>query len=62
MTFVVWGIILEVESDADFENDNFKIIFKRLGVVLAGFNVNGVVFRKIFICFRLSRVGYRSRG
>ena len=24
-----------------------------------GFNVNGLIFRKIFIFFRLSRVGYR---
>ena len=62
MTFVVWGIILGVKSDADFENEIFKRIFQRLGVVYVGFNVHGVVFRKIFIFFRLSRVGYRSGG
>ena len=62
MTFVVWGIILEVKSDADFKNDICKRISQRLGVVIVGFNVNGLIFRKIFIFFRLSRVGYRSRG
>ena len=62
MTFVVWGIILEVKSDADFKNDICKRISQRLGVVIVGFNVNGLIFRKIFIFFRLSRVGYCSRG
>ena len=62
MTFVVWGIILEVKSDADFKNDICKRISQRLGVVIVGFNVNGLIFRKIFILFRLSRVGYCSRG
>ena len=49
MTFVVWDIILEVKSDADFENDICKRISRRLEVVKAGFNVNGVVFRKVFV-------------
>ena len=62
MTFVFWCIILEVFSDADFENDVCTRISQRLGVVIAGFKVNGMVFRKVFISFRLSRVGYRSRG
>ena len=59
MTFVVWGIILEVKSDADFENDICKRMSQRLGVVLVGFNVEKVVFRKNFIFFRLNRVGCR---
>ena len=53
MTFVVWGIILEVKSDADLENDICKRISQRLGVVSVGFNVIGVVFRTIFIFFPL---------
>ena len=62
MTFVVWGIILEVKRDADSENDICKRISQRLGVVLVGFNIDGVVFRNIFILFRLSRVGCHSMG
>ena len=62
MTSVVWGIIQEVKTDADFETDICKAISRRLGIVLVGFNVDGVVFRNIFIFFHLSRVGYRSRG
>ena len=62
MNFVVWGIILEVKSDADFENDTGKRISQRSGVLLVGFNVNGVVFRRIFIIFRLRHVGDRSKG
>ena len=53
MTFVVWGITLEVKSDPDFKNDIFKTISQRLWVVFVGFNVGGEVFRKIFIYFRL---------
>ena len=59
MTVVVWGIILEDENDADFENDICKRMSQRLGVVLVGFNVEKVVFRKNFIFFRLNRVGCR---
>ena len=35
----VWGIILDVKSDANLEIDICKRIFQRLGV-LVGFNVN----------------------
>ena len=49
MTFVIWGIILEVKSDADSDYDICKRISQHLSVVLVGFNVNGVVFRKILI-------------
>ena len=38
-----------VQSDADFENDSSKRISQRLRVVLIDFNVNRVVFRKIFV-------------
>ena len=62
MTFDARGIILEVKSDAYSENDICKRISQRVGLVLVGFNVDGMVFRNIFICFRLSRVGYRSKG
>ena len=31
--FVVWGIIVQVKSDADFENDICKRIPQRLGEV-----------------------------
>ena len=51
-----------MKSDADSENDTSKMISQRLRVVLMDFNVNGVVFGKIFIFFRLSRVGYHARG
>ena len=44
MRFVIWGIILGVKSDADFENDICNRTSPRLGVVLVGFDVNGVVF------------------
>ena len=57
-----WGIILEVKRDADFENAICRGISQRLGEVLVDFNVNGVIFRKVFIFFRLNRVWYRSRG
>ena len=49
MTFVVWGVILEVKSDAEIENDICKRTFQGLGLVLVGFNVNCVVYRKIII-------------
>ena len=62
MTFVVWGTILEVKTDAYLKNDICKRISQRLAVVFVGFNINEVFFRKIFMFFRLSRVGYRSRS
>ena len=49
MTFVVWGIILGVKKDADVENDICKRMSQRLGIVIVGFSVNRVVFRKICI-------------
>ena len=55
-------IILQVKSDDDSKNEICKRISQRLGVVLVGFNIDGVVVRKIFIFFHVSRVGYRSRG
>ena len=33
MNFVVWGTILKVKKDADFENDTGKPISQRLGVL-----------------------------
>ena len=59
MPVVVWGIISDVKSDADLEDDICKRTFQRFWIVLVGFSV---VFRKIFIFFRLSRVGYHARG
>ena len=50
--FVVWGITLEVKSDADFENDVCENISQRLGVVFVGLNVIGV-FSKDFHLFSL---------
>ena len=47
--FVVWGIIPQVKSDADFENYICRRISQRLGVFLVGFNANGLVLQKIFI-------------
>ena len=47
MSFDIWGIILGVKNDADFENGICKTITLRLRLVLVGFNVNGVFFRKI---------------
>ena len=61
MTFVVWGIIPEVRTDADFKNDICKRISQRLGVVLVGFNVDGVVIRKIFIFAASVILRYHSR-
>ena len=45
----MYGVTLAVKNDADFENESYKWMLKRLGVVLLDFNVNGVVFWKIFI-------------
>ena len=63
MAFVVWGITREVTSDDDSENDICsKRISQRLGVGFVGFfNVEGVVFRKIFIFYHSNCVGYSSR-
>ena len=57
MVFVIWSIILGVKFDANFENDIRKRISPRLGVVLVGFNANGVVFWKFFIYFALVMSG-----
>ena len=43
------GIIPGVKNDAEFKNDVCRIVSQRLGAVLVNFNVNGVVFRKIFV-------------
>ena len=43
------GIIRRVKNDAEFKNYICRIVSKRLGAVLVNFNVNGVVFRKIFV-------------
>ena len=53
MTFVVWGIIQEVKSDANFENDICKRIAQRLGEVFVGFNVDVLFFSKDFQLFQL---------
>ena len=37
-------MILEVKIDADFENDICKRISQHLGVILVGFNADGVDF------------------
>ena len=45
--FVIWSFILRVKGGADFENDTCNRIFRRLGVVLlVGFHVKGLGFRK----------------
>ena len=49
MSFVIWGLILEVKNYTDYENDVCGRIYQHLVVALVGLNVNGVAFRKIFI-------------
>ena len=50
LTFsVIWGIYPGVRNNADFKNCIFKRTSKRFGVVLVGFNGNGVLFGTIFI-------------
>ena len=49
MSFVIGGVILGVENDADIEKDIWKRTSQRLGVVSGGWNKNGVVFRMIFV-------------
>ena len=48
-SFVIPGVILEVKDDAEFKNDICREVPQRLASVLVNFNVNGVVFRKIFV-------------
>ena len=63
MVFVIWSIILGVKNDANFENDIRKRVSQRLGIVLVGFNANGVFFLlEMFYLFCFSHVGYQSRG
>ena len=61
MSFVIWGVILGVKKDADFENDIYKRTSQRLEIFLVGFDVNGVASQMIFILFAWSLVGYHSR-
>ena len=49
ISFVIWAMIPGVKTGADFEDSICKDIFQRLGLVSVGFNVNGVVSRKIYI-------------
>ena len=47
-SFVISVVILGVQNDAAFKNDICRRVSQRLGPVLVNFNVNTVVFRKIF--------------
>ena len=48
-TFVISGVILGVKNDAELKNVNCRRVSQRLEVVSGNFNVNGVLFRKIFV-------------
>ena len=48
-SFVISGVILGVKSDAEFKNDICRRVSQCSGAVLVNFNVNGMVFRKIFV-------------
>ena len=48
-SFVISGVILGVKNDAEVKNDISRKVPQRLGAGLVNFNVNGVVFRKIFV-------------
>ena len=48
-SFVISGVISGVKNDAEFKHDICRRVSQRLELVLVNFNVNGVVFRKIFV-------------
>ena len=48
-SFVISDVVLGVTNDAYFKNDICRKVSQRLVAVLVNFNVNGAVFRKIFV-------------
>ena len=56
-SFVISSVITGVKSDAEFKNDIFTKLSKRLEVVLVNFNGKRVGFRKIFVLPALVMLG-----